>query len=93
MIVSHYSPHNIARLCFSHETTNRPSGCQATALTIDLKEKKTETFKSFTKFNDLFRTNSNTNWAYIISFVYKCDGAQNKNKTITSFERYQLIEN
>ena len=38
--VSHYSPHKIARFCFSHDAMNRPSGCQATAVTIVLKEKE-----------------------------------------------------
>jgi len=36
-----YSPHRIARRCFSQETTNLPSGCHATALIIVLKQKKT----------------------------------------------------
>ena len=37
--ISHYSPHRMARLCFSHDATYRPSGCQATALTMDLQGK------------------------------------------------------
>lgn len=39
--ISHYSPHKTARLCFSHDATYRPSGCQATALTMDLKSSET----------------------------------------------------
>jgi hypothetical protein len=83
--VSHYSPHRTARFCFSHETIYRPPGCQATALTIDLKQNN----KISGKFNELFHTNSDTNrqknmypaffdQLFYIYFLFE----QNKNKTI-----------
>jgi hypothetical protein len=50
-VVSHYSPHKIARLCFSHDAINRPSGCQATAVTIDLKEKKKKNIQKISMKN------------------------------------------
>jgi hypothetical protein len=63
MIVSHYSPHKIARLCFSHEAINRPSGCQATALTIDLKQKMVNSLPNSTNYLRMFFTENFLNFA------------------------------
>jgi hypothetical protein len=70
----------IARRCFSHEAMNRPSGCQATALTIDLKEQENQHSENF---NEELHTN---NQIRIISLLF----IKSKLK-ITLFERNEFV--